>query len=158
MTKSQITRSLLTALSIAIAATLATPAQAEMVTLTKASLRTAVSEASGVLVVELTAPWCVNCKLAKRRVLGLAERFEGNLRIAELDVDKNWSVMEKYDVAAVPAVLVFANGREVARHIGVPSDEWLQSAAAAHGATTRLPRSTNPVVLAASSTAAAAGR
>jgi thioredoxin 1 len=156
MTTHRTARQLLTVSLFLLGLLFTVPADAELATLTRASLRTAVSETPGVLVVELTAPWCVNCKLAKRRVLALGEQFTGNLALAEVDVDRNWSVMEKYDIAAVPAVLVFSRGNLVARHVGVPSEEWLQATAAAHGATPRSPVGLAPAAYVG--TAAAAGR
>lgn len=131
----------LVAAALAIASILlATSAGAELRSLDRNELTQAIRSTDDVLVVELTASWCVNCKLAERRVLGLAESFEAGIALAQVDVGRHASVMRKYAIDAVPAVLVFRDGREVARHVGVPSTEWLDSTVRDHGGRPRLAR------------------
>ena len=86
------------------------------------------------VLVDLGAQWCQPCISLKPTLRKLAAEFAGEVRIGELDVDANAFVTEKYDVEQYPTLIVFRDGQEVERLVGLKTHaelaELLRSLAA----------------------------
>jgi thioredoxin 1 len=79
--------------------------------------------------VEFGAAWCGPCKALAPIVRALAAEMDGELRAAEIDIDDAPRVASSFGVRAVPTVIVFRQGRETARHVGLLSKEKLRALA-----------------------------
>lgn len=69
------------------------------------------------LVVDLFAPWCGPC-LAMAPALKVFARMHPELRFAQINIDELPGVARAYQVQAIPALLLFQNGKPVLRHRG----------------------------------------
>jgi thioredoxin 1 len=49
----------------------------------------------------------------------LANDYEGRVVVCKMDVDENTDIAKKYKVMSIPTVLIFKNGEEVSRDVGV---------------------------------------
>ncbi len=58
----------------------------------------------------------------------MAQQYEGRLRVYRIDIDRDMPVAERFVVKSIPTVLVFRDGREVARLDGLITDHALTAA------------------------------
>ena len=82
-----------------------------------------VLKAEGAVLVDFWATWCGPCRRQGPIVDELAE--EG-YNVGKLDVDQNMSIAQQYNVQGVPTLMVFKNGQEAARFVGItPKDKLI---------------------------------
>ena len=63
------------------------------------------------IVVDFTAEWCPYCKLLAPVLEEIASEYADELEIYYVDTDKTPEIAAKYDVMALPTVLVFKDGK-----------------------------------------------
>ena len=85
---------------------------------TDASFSTEVLESPLPVLVDVWAAWCAPCVTLKPVLARLAESYHGRARVLTLDADHNLETVTRYDVRALPTVLVFHRGALVARQSG----------------------------------------
>jgi thioredoxin 1 len=62
------------------------------------------------VVVDFWAPWCKPCDAIEPHLHAIGEASEGRLRVMRMNVDQNLAVPARYDVLALPTVILFAQG------------------------------------------------
>ena len=75
-------------------------------------------------VVDFYATWCGPCKMFGPIFEEVSE--DNNINFVKLDVDKNDDIARKYGVMTIPTVILFDNGEEVKRHVGLMNTEELE--------------------------------
>ena len=76
-----------------------------------------------VVVVDFWAPWCQPCKIIEPMIEKLAKEMKGKVVFAKVNSDRNKRLAMKYKIMSIPTLLLFKNGRLVARQVGaVPYD------------------------------------
>ena len=78
------------------------------------------------VLVDFYAQWCRPCQMLAPVIKELAEELKGKVKVTKLDVDKNQSLAAKYKVMSVPTLILFKNGQEIKRIIGLRSKEELK--------------------------------
>ena len=69
------------------------------------------------VLVDFWATWCGPCKMLSPIVAQVADEAEG-FKVCALDVDQAQDIAMKYQVSAIPTLLVFQNGEVVNRSVG----------------------------------------
>lgn len=80
----------------------------------------------GTVVVDFSATWCGPCKVLKPVLEEIARDSTGKIFI--VDVDESPELAEQYSVNAMPTVLVFKDGVETKRLIGLTSKQAILDA------------------------------
>ena len=84
------------------------------------------------VLVDLWAVWCAPCRQVSPVLARLAHERAGQLKLVKVDVDKAPGLSQRFDVQAVPTLLVLRGGEVVARQAGAaPANilgEWLDRA------------------------------
>ncbi|MCS6935057.1 MAG: thioredoxin domain-containing protein [Chitinophagales bacterium] len=81
---------------------------------------------SGKLVlVDFNAVWCGPCKLLKPEVNKAIRKSKGAAVLLDIDVDKNSTLASKLNVRGIPLLLLYKDGREVWRSLGVVDEETI---------------------------------
>ena len=73
------------------------------------------------VLVDFYPEWCGPCKMMKPRLLDVAERMSGNVKVIEIDVDKEKELAERYRIQSVPTFIIFKNGEQLWRQSGAIS-------------------------------------
>jgi len=74
------------------------------------------------VLVDFWAAWCGPCRMLAPTVEAVAEKFQGKAKIVKLNVDENIESPAKYGIRGIPTLILFHNGQEVDRHVGVPAN------------------------------------
>lgn len=78
----------------------------------------------GLTLVDFWAPWCGPCKVAAPILNDLAESDE-RVTVAKVNVDKQQQLAQKYKVRNIPTLILFRDGVEVRRYVGVKTKKFL---------------------------------
>ncbi len=60
--------------------------------------------------VDLWAPWCQPCLMTGPWVEELGKKYDGNFKVAKMNVDENSITPNQYGVRAIPTILLFKDG------------------------------------------------
>jgi thioredoxin 1 len=74
------------------------------------------------VLVDFTATWCGPCKALKPTIDQITGELADRLVVGTLDIDDHKPIADRYGISAIPALLVFANGEQVARLAGRDKD------------------------------------
>ncbi len=88
----------------------------KIVTITKKNMKLALKK--DVLLVDFWAPWCNPCKIIAPTLNEIAEN-ETDIVIGKVNVDHNQDLAKKFKVRNIPTMVIFKNGVEVGRIVGV---------------------------------------
>jgi len=78
------------------------------------------------VLVDFWAPWCMPCRMLEPIIEKLAEENQDKLKVCRLNTDENQNIAAQYGIQGIPTIIVFKEGREVGRTVGVMSKEKLQ--------------------------------
>ncbi len=86
----------------------------------------------GVTVVDFFATWCGPCRMLTPVMEEIANYFEDKARVGKIDIDKDQALAEQYQVSSVPTLILFKNGKEEGRLIGLRDfdtiKKWVEEA------------------------------
>ena len=75
------------------------------------------------VLVDFWAAWCGPCRALAPVVDEIAKQYNGKLRVAKMDVDRNAVTPSKYGIRGIPALLLFKGGKVAEQIVGfVPKD------------------------------------
>ena len=74
---------------------------------------------TGVSLVDFWGEWCGPCRMMGPVIDQVAAEYEGKALIAKVDVDACQNIAVKLGVNSIPTLIVFKDGAEVKRFVGV---------------------------------------
>ena len=80
---------------------------------------------------EFSATWCSPCRALQPILEALAGELRGQLRVGKVDMDEAPGVAARYGVRGAPTVIVFREGKEQARKLGLTQKRVLLELASA---------------------------
>lgn len=81
--------------------------------------------ANGITLVDFWAPWCTPCQMQGPILEEVARDVDGQSKIAKLNVDEAQNIAVQFGVQSIPTLILFKDGSEVRRFVGVQSGEIL---------------------------------
>jgi thioredoxin 1 len=81
---------------------------------------------SGVTLVDFYADWCGPCRMLAPVLEQVASDLKGKATVAKLDIDHAQKVSSTYQVTSVPTLILFKNGKEAGRLVGLRDAEAIK--------------------------------
>ncbi len=91
-------------------------------TLTQANFEKEILNQKGRILVDFNASWCGPCQMIGITLEELSDKFS----ISSVDIDENPELAEKYEVSAIPCLILFEDGKEIKRNVGIQSKKFLE--------------------------------
>ena len=76
---------------------------------------------NGTVIVDFWAEWCGPCKMIVPVMNEIADELKGKVKVGKLNVDLSRQTASKFGIRSIPTVIIFKNGKEFKRIVGVKS-------------------------------------
>ena len=96
---------------------------AEAKVVTDSSFQSDILSSTVPALVDFWAPWCGPCKIMGPILEELTGEYEGKVLVGKLNVDENQNLAAQYQVQGIPTLILFKDGKEVNRIVGVAPKE-----------------------------------
>ena len=83
-------------------------------------------ETSNVVIIDFMAEWCGPCKMQDPVIEEMKKKFEGKATFKKIDVDKEGELADKYNVMAVPTLIIEKNGNVFKKYVGLTGSKELE--------------------------------
>jgi len=81
---------------------------------------------SKVILMDFSAEWCGPCKIQDPILEELEEKFKGQVEFKKIDVDANMDMSSKYNISAVPTLVLEKDGEIFKKYIGITRADVLE--------------------------------
>ena len=78
-----------------------------------------------VVLVDFWATWCAPCRMMAPVLNDVATELKGNSHVGKVDIQQYESLAQKFKVRSIPTLILFKNGTEINRFVGIKSKEFL---------------------------------
>jgi thioredoxin 1 len=83
--------------------------------------------AKGVTLVDFHAEWCGPCRMLAPVLDQIAVEMKGKAAVAKVDIDAEQKTAAEFQISSVPTLILFNNGKEVSRLIGLRNAEAVKN-------------------------------
>jgi len=97
-----------------------------MLNLNEQNFKKEVLEEKIPVLVDFWASWCGPCQMLAPIIEELAEEMEDKIKICKLNVEEASNLSSDYKVMSIPTLIIFKEGKEIARTVGVIPKEDLK--------------------------------
>ena len=78
------------------------------------------------VIIDFYADWCGPCKMMSPIIDNIAEE-NSNIKVGKVNVDEAGELAIKYNIMSIPTIIVFKEGKEYKKFVGVTSKENILS-------------------------------
>jgi len=100
--------------------------------LTDENFKSTISEQVLPVLVDFWAEWCAPCKRMEPIFEALQEELKGKVVFAKVNVDESPTIPAEFGVNGIPTLVLFINGNEIARHVGLVGKSQLVDFLSSH--------------------------
>ncbi len=98
-----------------------------MLEVTQENFEREVIDSNKPVLVDFWAPWCMPCKIIAPAVEKVADEMKLQVKVAKLNVDEAPELATELSILNIPTLVLFRDGKELARIIGVNSKEAIEN-------------------------------
>ena len=98
-----------------------------MVEVTQENFEKEVLKSAKPVLVDFWAPWCMPCKIIAPAVDKIADEMKGEIKVMKANLDESPEIATELSVLNIPTLILFKDGQELARIIGVNSKESIEN-------------------------------
>ncbi|HEY5498884.1 MAG TPA: thioredoxin, partial [Bacteroidales bacterium] len=78
-----------------------------------------------VVLVDFWAEWCAPCKMMAPVLNNVADELNENSYVGKLNIEQYQSMAQQFNVRSIPTLILFKNGKEVKRFVGIKQKDFL---------------------------------
>jgi thioredoxin 1 len=80
------------------------------------------------VLVDFWAEWCQPCKMLAPTIDKIAAEYQGQVKVGKVNTDDNRNVAFKYNISAIPTVILFSGGKIQTQFVGLKSENDFKKA------------------------------
>ncbi len=96
--------------------------------LTELNFETEVLKSTTPVLVDFWAEWCGPCRMIAPMIDKVADEFAGKIKVGKVDTDSNRDIALKYKISNIPTLILFKDGQEAQRFVGIPREQPFREA------------------------------
>ncbi len=85
----------------------------------ESNFKSEVLESKIPVLVDFWAEWCGPCRMLAPVIEELSKEFDGKVKVCKVNVDEAQKMASDYRIMSIPTIIIFKEGKEVARMVGV---------------------------------------
>lgn len=97
-----------------------------MIHVTDANFKQEVLDYQGPVLVDFWAPWCMPCRILGPIIDKIAQAYDGKVKVVKLNTDENPAMSAKYEIMAIPTMIIFKDGKQVQNIAGLLPEAQLK--------------------------------
>lgn len=78
-----------------------------------------------VVLVDFWAAWCAPCRMMAPVLNDVAADLSGNTHVGKVNIEEYQTLAQRFKVRSIPTLILFKNGSEVKRFVGIKSKDFL---------------------------------
>jgi len=71
------------------------------------------------VLVDFWAEWCMPCRMLAPVIEEIADDYAGRIKVGKVDTDSSRSTAMKFDIRAIPTLILFKGGKVVKKFVGL---------------------------------------
>jgi len=95
---------------------------------TDANFDAEVTKSNLPVLVDFWAEWCMPCRMLTPTIEAVAADFAGKLKVGKVDTDANRNTALKFNINAIPTVILFSGGEVKKKFVGLTNKDDLTKA------------------------------
>lgn len=97
-----------------------------MIHVTDVNFKQEVLDHQGPVLVDFWAPWCMPCRILGPIIDKIAQAYAGKVKVVKLNTDENPAMSAKYEIMAIPTMIIFKDGKPVQNIAGLLPEAQLK--------------------------------
>lgn len=78
-----------------------------------------------VVLVDFWAAWCAPCRMMAPILNDVAGELSGNQKVGKINIEQQKTLASQFKVRSIPTLILFKNGKEIKRFVGIKQKEFL---------------------------------
>ena len=99
-----------------------------VVEFTDSNFESEVLQSDQPVLVDFWAEWCMPCRMLAPTIDKIAESYADKVKVGKVDTDSNREVAMKYQISAIPTVILFKDGQVAQKFVGLKQEKEFKEA------------------------------